>query len=353
MAEVQKYFEQFNEAIRLKQYEENATLREKRDVVLKKLKERMKALFEERDEPPPKYSPFDQGSYKLGTGVKPLSGDFDIDVGLRFEVARDDCPDPVETKQWVYDALDGHTKKVEMRRPCVTVFYQSGDHPLYHVDLAIYSDAEANADRKTYLAKGKQSSVPENRFWEEADPDGLEEELKARFTGDNWEQFRRCIRYLKRWKDLKFPSDGNAAPVGIGLTVAAYHWFQVRKTSVDAFAGKCKFDDHGALIDLVQTVIGNFRGRYKDGEYIERLEVELPIVPRNDVFEKMTDKQMTDFKDKLARLLKALEAARDEADPVEACEKLHEVFGEDFRVPEKHDTGQKRGPAIIASSHSG
>lgn len=49
MADVQEQFGEFNETIRLKQYEENATLREKRDVVLKKLKERMKALFKEKD----------------------------------------------------------------------------------------------------------------------------------------------------------------------------------------------------------------------------------------------------------------------------------------------------------------
>ena len=95
MADVQKQFGEFNEAIRLKQYEENTTLREKRDVVLKKLKERMKALFKEKDEAQPTYTHFDQGSYKLGTGVKPLEGDFDIDVGLRFDVTKEDYPDPV------------------------------------------------------------------------------------------------------------------------------------------------------------------------------------------------------------------------------------------------------------------
>jgi len=43
MAEIQKQYEEFNEAIRLKQYEDNATLREKRDIVLRKLKERLLA----------------------------------------------------------------------------------------------------------------------------------------------------------------------------------------------------------------------------------------------------------------------------------------------------------------------
>ena len=44
MADVQRQFEEFHEAIRLKPYEDNATLREKRDIVLKKLKQRLKEL---------------------------------------------------------------------------------------------------------------------------------------------------------------------------------------------------------------------------------------------------------------------------------------------------------------------
>ncbi len=352
MAEIQKQFEEFNEAIRLKQYEDNATLREKRDVVLKKLKQRLKVLFEEKDESPPKYTTFDQGSYKLGTGVKPLTGDFDIDVGLLFEVDREDHPDPVVVKQWVFDALDGHTKKVELRRPCVTVFYQSGEEPLYHVDLAVYSAADSNSDNKTCLGKGKQASLPENCIWEEADPDGLITVLSGKYSGDDWEQFRRCLRYLKRWKDLKFPADGNAAPVGIGLTIAAYNWFYPKHKVVDAYAGQTSADDLGALLDFVDAMYRNFRSVFRDGERIDRLEAKLPVAPYNDVFEKMSDKYMAQFKEKLQKLAVALDEASKEADPVEACRKLQKFFGEDFPVPEKDDTGEERGPAIITGSQS-
>jgi hypothetical protein len=352
MADVQKQFKKFNDTICLKQYEQNTTLREKRDAVLKKLKERIKALFEEKDELQPTYTNFDQGSYKLGTGVKPLNGDYDIDVGLKFNISKDDKPDAVEVKQWVLDALDGHTKKVEMRRSCVTVFYQSGDEPLYHVDLAIYSDAEANADRKDYFGKGKQNSQPENRIWEEADPDGLVTLLTGRFSGDDWEQFRRCIRYLKRWKDLKFPAEGNAAPVGIGITVAGYNWFHPKMRTVDAFAGKTSPDDMAALIEFVNTMHCNFTSVYKDGETAERLVVNLPVVPYNDVFEKMSNKQMDVLKEKLGKLLETLKEAASEPDPVETCKRFRKVFGDDFPIPDKDDTGDERGPAIITGSGS-
>jgi hypothetical protein len=352
MAEIQKQFEVFNETIRLKQYEDNATLREKRDIVLRKFRERLRELFMERDEELPKYTHFDQGSYKLGTAVKPLNGDFDIDVGLLFELDRDEYPDPVEVKQWVFDSLDGHTRKVEMRRPCVTVFYQSGEEPLYHVDLAVYSAALSNSDNKTCLGKGKEESLHENRIWEEADPDGLIAILTGMYSGDSWEQFRRCLRYLKRWKDIKFPTDGNAAPVGIGLTISAYYWFYPKQKVVDVYAGKTHDDDLGALLDFVNAMYRNFKPVFRNGVLGDRLEAKLPVVPYNDVFEKMSDHYMAQFKKKLQKLARILDEALKEADPVEACTKLQKAFGDDFPVPEKDDTGKACGPAIITSSQS-
>jgi hypothetical protein len=353
MADVQKQFKEFDERIRLKQYSENKPLREKRDIVLDKLRAGLERVFEEQDEPPPTFEKFDQGSYKLGTGVKPLDGDYDIDVGIRFEVSTDDEPDPVAVKKWVFDALDGHTKKVEVRRPCVTVTYQSAGEPLYHVDLAVYSGRSSNSDGLDYLGKGKLNSQSENREWEKADPDGLIDTITARYSGDEWEQFRRCIRYLKRWKDYKFSSDGNAAPIGIGITLAAYYWFQPRFRVVDPFSGKRAAEDLKALDDFVAAIESHFSNVYHDNEWAERLVVELPVVPSNDVFARMTNSQMSSFREKLGKLKDALSAARAETDPVVACEGLQKIFGGDFPVPEKDDTGEKKSRAVIASSHSG
>jgi hypothetical protein len=81
--------------------------------------------------------------------------------------------------------------------------------------------------------------------------------------------------------------------------------------------------------------------------------VQLPVIPHNDVFEKMTNKQMKLFKARIETLKEAIETAREEVDPVKACEALNKVFEDDFPIPEKDDTGEKRAPALIASSHSG
>lgn len=342
MADIQKYFEAFHDLIKLKQFEENQTLRDKRDIILDKLKTRLKTIFEEKDEPVPTYQAFDQGSYKMGTGVIPLDSDYDIDVGVSFNVSKNDYPDPVEVKEWVYDALNGHTKKVDMRRPCVTVFYQKGEEPQYHVDLAIYSDESCNADGKKYLAKGKLNSSDDNKSWEVSDPKGLADTVGNKYSGDDKKQFVRVIRYLKRWKDHKFSSNGNAAPIGIGLTISAYNWFSPNKTT-DNVANTTKYNDLQATRGVVSCMLNNFG---------DRLRVYLPVEPYSELFGKMTDNQMENLKEKLEDLLDALDSATKEVAPEVACETLKKAFGDDFPVPEKSDTGEKKGRAIATASAS-
>lgn len=352
MADVQRQMLKFHEAIKLKRFDENEVLREKRDRILIRLDRGLEQLFAELGIKVPKYETFDQGSYAMGTGTKPVDGHYDIDTGIRFKICKDDYPDPVEVKLWVYHALKNHTKWVEIRRPCVTIFYQQDGEPIYHVDLAVYSAADCNPDGKMYLAKGKLNSGASHRFWQESDPQGLINLIKNHFQdSEDGKQFRRIIRYLKRWKDVKFPSDGNAAPIGIGITVAAYHWFNPVSTH-DSFTNTKSYDDLEALRHFVSAMLTQFQNVYSNGSIVKRLIVTLPVSPHCDLFEKMTDGQMADFQEKLGNLLNAIEEAKQKVDPVEACEILQKQFGDDFKVPSREDTAQKRPPAIISSSAS-
>ncbi|MEK8015431.1 MAG: nucleotidyltransferase [Candidatus Parabeggiatoa sp.] len=349
MAKLQKYFVQFHETIKLDNLDENKTLREKRDIVLDKLSERLKMFFQDKSESTPTFDVFNQGSYAMGTGIQPVGGDYDIDVGLKFNISKEDYPDPTEVKQWVYDALSTHTQRVEFKRPCITVFYQRHDEPIYHVDLAIYS--ESSYDGSLYIAKGKPNS--DERIWEASDPKQLIELISNMFHDpEDGKQFRRIIRYLKRWKDVHFSSDGNGAPIGIGITVAAYHWFNASKL-VDIFTDKTTYDDLTAMQNFVNAVIGNFRDVYNAGEMISRLSVKLPVAPYCDLFEKMTDNHMISFKRKLESLLSVLNEAQREPDPSEAGQKLQSQFGDNFPIPSKAEAAfVSSAPAIVSSSSS-
>src|SRR6266508_3729238 len=300
MANIQIQFEQFNQNIRLGRFKENQTLREKRDIIIKVLKARLPGVFKKYGETCPDFYFLDQGSYEMDTGVKPLNGDFDIDQGLYFKIGIGAYPDPVVLKERVHEALNGHTDDVCIRRSCVTVFYHEDDEPIYHVDIAIYSDSAYNTDGKSYTAKGKQHSASEHRFWQVSDPQALTETIFARFEGEDRQQFRRIIRAWKRWKVVKFPTEGNAAPNGIGLTVAAYDRLQTQYT--DQLANK--HDDLGAMRLLIDATLSRFVLVWDENaqDFIRRLVVTLPIEPGNDLFARMTAAQMARFEQKLIDL---------------------------------------------------
>lgn len=348
MASVQKYFDLFHEKIKLGRFNEEETLRDKRRIVRDKLVANLPKVFEKHKEKNLVPTFRDQGSYDMGTGIKPLDGDFDIDQGVYFEISIEDYPDPVVLKERVYEALNGHTKRVEIRRPCVTVFYQDG----YHVDLAVYSSASANADGKDYLAMGKAGSGEEYRFWQESDPMALTGKLFERFEDDDSgrKQYRRDTRFFKRWKDVNFKSSGNGAPRGIGLTINMHDYFEPRYQDTTSY----KLDDLTALRDTVAAMLAGFEEKWVWSELktVRRLKATLLVSPFNDVHEKMTSKQMETFEKKLTELRDALQEAIDEVDTRKACQILQGVFGDDFDVPEEKDTAKPTPPPVTTHSQS-
>lgn len=325
MPTLQTAFKEFHDAIKLSDMDENATLRKKRDILLDKLKN--KILDDAAS-----YTYFNQGSYTMHTGVSPDDGDYDIDVGLRFHIDKDDYPDPTVVKKWVRDALEGHTKSVEIRKPCVTVKYQRDSEAIYHVDFAIY--AASNKDGKLYLARGKEYADAENKFWEESDPLELIRLVRERFAdSDEAAQFRRVIRYLKKWKSGKFNSSGHAAPTGIALTMLAYNYFSPNYT-VDVFNNDAHtYNDFAALQELVKSINQKFTIEFDDNyNFCYNIHVYMPTPPYNDLFEKMTLKQKTAFHDKLVEMEETLNKVAGKETLSEQCELLQELFGSDFPI---------------------
>jgi hypothetical protein len=198
LAQLQPQFKKFDETIRLGRFDENATLREKRDIIRRKLKANLPLVFAKYGEPCPECYFLDQGSYEMDTGVKPLFGEFDIDQGLYFKIGIDAYPDPVVLKERVHEALVGHTKNVSIRRSCVTVVYEEEGEPIYHVDIAVFSVGAYNPDGKDRIAKGKLNSTEAYRVWQISNPQALTDCIKKQFADEDRAQFRRIVRYWKR-----------------------------------------------------------------------------------------------------------------------------------------------------------
>ena len=336
MPAVQRQFEDFHSAICFDEDDEKATLRKKRNTILE-------ALEANLGDDVPTFTNFNQGSYSMHTGVVPLDGNYDIDVGLVFDCDKSKYPDPVDLKKKVRDAANTNFRTVVIRRPCVTVNYMENGKVAYHVDLAIYA---RDADGNLYLAKGKENSAPEHRIWERSDPQGLTERIRTAFdNSEHRAQYRRCIRYLKRWRQWQFM--GSGAPLSIALTVAALHWFKPN------FGTSGKPVDLLAMLDWVKAMLNNFSYEvfHNDGAHY-RLKVMLPVEPYSDLMAKRTAAQMKTFKEKLEALRDALQKAYDEELPEDACKHLRKQFGDDFKVPEKADTARAVSAAVISTGHS-
>lgn len=336
MPAVQRQFEDFHSAICFDEDDEKATLRQKRDTILDALRANL-------GDDVPKFTHFNQGSYSMHTGVVPLDGNFDIDVGIVFDCDQTKYPDPVVLKKKVRDAVNTNFRTVVIRRPCVTVNYISGGEVAYHVDLAIYS---RDANGALYLAKGKENSAQEHRIWEVSDPKELTKQVCSAFSdSDELAQYRRCIRYLKRWRQWQFSGPGS--PLSIALTVAALKWFKPN------FSTSGKPLDLLAMLNWVEAMLGQFSYEYSQDEGMhQRLKVMLPVAPYNDLMAKRTAAQMKTFKGKLESLRDALSDAYDEELPEDACEMLKKQFGNDFKVPEKAETAKAVSAAVISTGNS-
>ena len=341
--ELQKYFIDFNKAIKM-DYEENSGLADKRDKLLKKLS---------TDDSVPSFNRLDQGSYAMHTGVEPLDKEYDIDVGLRFSKNKEDYKDPMELKRIVKNVLKNHTdKEPVIKSPCVTITYKDKGEDAY-----VYENKD-DTSSQMYLARGKDSK-PEEICWEKSDPKGLVDYINSAVSdSDDREQFRRIIRYLKRWKNKVFSSSGNAEPPSIGITVIAADKFVVRKET-DIVSGVESYNDLEALYNIVLEMqkLFSYKETNQAGREIFTISYGFPsdlkFEPGVNIFQKMSDNYMTSFKEKIDTLLSDLKAVRNEVDVVEQCKKLNKIFGDDFKIPEVKEEFKTQKRCIPSSSAAG
>lgn len=342
---IQNQFFKFHDNIKL-EVEDNKQLIEKRKMLVDEIRDFLKKKSEAENRPLITFTEFNQGSYSMGTGNKPVNDedDYDIDTGLLFDISKTDYT-PLQVKKWVHDALSiKQFRKVEWKKACIRVQYIEEGFPKFHVDFAVYSVSESNDDKKTYLAKGTPTISSDQIKWEESEPKRLKELINSKFSdSEHKSQFIRSIRYYKRWKDNKFLSV-NGKPTGISITALALNGF-VPCIKKNTFNNQLDVDDHMALIQFTKYILGQF-------SWTGRIQVKLPIPPYNDLFDRMTDEQCKLFKEKLERLKESLDDAYSETDPQETCKILRKEFGDDFPIPPREETAQGRRKAVVGTSES-
>lgn len=324
MAELQTQFNKFHDNIKI-DFDDNKPLRERRDVIVSNLREGLKKQFPTST---PTFKDFVQGSYDLSTGVLPIGDeDYDIDIGIIFNFNKSNYQ-PVQVKEWVFNALNTGARTVQIKRPCVRVQYHQSGKKWFHVDLAIYSlDKNFWGNEIIHIAKGFSGSSQDKKKWELSEPFKLKELLKSKFSENtDKEQFRRIIRYLKRWKDYNPSLTGDGRPTGIAFTACCYNLFRVEKIQVYNSIDKSysfKYNDLRALLNVVNGIIDMF-------SFSDKISVQLPVQPFNNLFEKMSDKQMLIFKNQLCELRAILRNATNDEQVTTACMRLRGAFGGSF-----------------------
>lgn len=309
---LQKQFLKFHSTIKV----ETETLREKRDILVNKIR----ASLKEDGHPLPEA--LNQGSYIYGVGVFPVGEEeYDIDVGLDFPIKSQDH-DAKKVRKWVYNAIKHHTDNVEDRGPCIRVRYAAG----YHVDLVVYARYENDENTEKYSLAKKDGT------WALAEPKKLKQHIidaRKPFadTKDNSgsDQLQRITRYLKRWNDLDIPGDSPDKASGLATLLLV-----IKHLTAPILDSNGEPDDLQALLKVARGVKNTFG----------RVVVTKPTQQFEDMYAKMSEKAMDKFKTRFTSLVTDLEKANGQSE-VDACKTIRKQFGDDFPEAEEKTESKK------------
>lgn len=333
---IQSHFDNFHRRIKLTRQDDRYKKARKRD---DSITADVKAAFKEAG-----YEIIEDflvGSHAYGTAVVPLDGDYDIDRAL--VISDEEAPDdPVTPKVTTLVVLENRGfKNAKIKMPCVTADYAS---EVIHIDYPIYKLSSL----QYCLAVGKKNSDAANRIWASADPRGLIEWIRRRdhygaSAEKKQEQFRRIVRYLKRWRDHQFSSSVAAKIYSIGVAVMAKEQFSP------------SFDDEGFRRDLTalrRTVDAILNAGYFAYESAGRytITVQLPVQPWRDIFDGASVETGSQFRNKLQTLKNKLDEVADLDDERKQCEILNKLFGDDFKVPDPPNKSRAARKAVYPTA---
>lgn len=307
MANCHEQFLRFNKAISLTEQEKKKLIGS-RNSVSSKIKTHLKSINY--------YKPVfrEQGSFKMGTIIRPRSGRYDLDLGIYFPELKgnpSDWPKTETIHKHIVEAISGHTSlKPIDKSSCIRLIYKSpysnNIDLSYHIDLPIYGYKESfwTSEVKTVIGfKGERqwseySSPMEFQKW-------FEEKSNLNYEDTN--QLRRLVQYLKAWKDNQQTSP--KMPDGMILTVLAAKNYEPHDR------------DDIALYNMVV-------------EFYYRLwwwfSVTKPVEPNNDLAEKLTRKQERNFLTRAKKLLNLGSKAIDEKSQSKSVDTWVRIFGERF-----------------------
>lgn len=262
-----------------------------------------------------------QGSYKYGTLIKPVHAHeaYDVDVGVYFEWDAPDIePAATQLRNWVQAELAAYARKcAEIRsvaepakERCSRVTYQRQ----FHIDTPVYHlNPRTDRRRLACLTKG----------WEASDPKAFYKWFKNAVAGDEREQVRRLVRYLKAWAAVSFDDIPDARPTSILLTVLATQAFD--EFSLDRLVGA---QDDDALVRIIRSIHRRLT--------LDRC-VQNPATRDVEDLNRMTEDGWRAFLPRLDTLLDIAERASAATDEAAAVLIWSEAFSFLMPLPDVHE----------------
>lgn len=259
-----------------------------------------------------------QGSYKYATLIKPVHAKeaYDVDVGVYFEWGdeQDAQPTPRQLRDWVQDELlvyericdDLRLVEVPPKQRCSRASYVRQ----FHIDTPVYHLHPEREVRR--LACWSND-------WENSDPKLLYKWFRDAVTGDDREQLRRLIRYLKAWAAVSFDDISESRPSSILLTVLVTEVYQ--RLGFQRLLGMA---DDDALIAVIKAV---------HERLIEDRRVFNPVNRREDL-NRMSKDGWDGFVPQLDALLDIAQRAGDAMDEAGAALIWSEAFSFLMPLPE-------------------
>jgi hypothetical protein len=259
-----------------------------------------------------------QGSYKYGTLIRPvnLGEEYDVDVGIYFSWVPDGsaAPAPEQLREWVQRELDNYKKICadvkEISKPpkerCSRAIFSNH----FHIDTPVYHLNPSNDKRRLACL---------SRTWEESDPKAIYKWFRAAARGEEREQLRRLIRYLKGWAAVAFKESPGSRPSSILLTVLVTQAYQ------DMWLVRLgDLDDEDALIQVIKRIHGR----------LYRSSVVPNPVDDGENLNRINEENWPSFLTSLHALCLTAENAEDAADEITAALAWSEPFSYLFPLPD-------------------
>ncbi|HHQ6576692.1 TPA: nucleotidyltransferase domain-containing protein [Serratia fonticola] len=315
---LQSKFIKFHDAIKLGiQDLEYTNARLKDESILKSIKARFK------EDGFPVIDDFIQGSMATSIGIREKNQDFDIDRAIVIEASM--APEnPITPKLAILEVLeDRGFKQAKIKKPCVTADYKVED---LHIDIPVYRRYE---NGQYELAVGKRHSDEDSREWSPSAPRELISWVDAYddnavYASKQHDQYRRIVRYLKRWRNFTFSENVRRKIYSIGIAV------MVKESLKPSINDEGFPDDLSALRSTIYHIL-NYGGYFSLVEAEKyKVRVDIPVSHKRDIFDNSSTTTGTQFRNQLNSLLKTLDKVAVEDSESKQCELLRNVFGEDF-----------------------